>query len=367
MPPPLHIQSLVYHAPTARAASSGLASGAPGARGESLSGPFTQGPNLPPGSRRIEIHYAALSVVAPAKVRYQVRLENLDEDWHDVGHERVAHYYDPRPGNYVFRVRAANNDGVWNTTGASLAFAVQPFFWQTGWFRGGIGLALIGGGAIVAWQMAHSRHRRERERLKRREQQSAALLKLSVSPALMRGDLTHAFHEIAKASAPVLEVPRVCISLMDGDRDELRCAELFSLVPDGPAASATLDASRFPAYFKALQRGRPVDVSDALNDARTSDLADYLARHGINSVLAAPVRAGGTVVGAIRFEHCGAPRTWRNDEVGSRAATKGSVIANWLCARLGEPQQRVVRRHDFAARIGQRVPGDPMLKFKSRA
>ena len=361
VPPPLDIQSLIYHAPTARAASSGLVPGAPGTTGESLSGPFIQPPNLPPGSRRIEIHYAALSFAAPAKVRYQVRLENLDEDWHYVAHDRVAHY-EPRPGNYVFRVRAANNDGAWNTTGASLAFAVQPFFWQTGWFRGGIGLALIGGGAIVAWQMAHSRHRRERERLRRREQQSAALLKLSVSPALMRGDLTHAFHEIAKASAPVLEVPRVCISLMDGDRDELRCAELFSLVPDGPAASATLEASRFPAYFEALQRGRPVDVRDAMSDARTSDLADYLARHGINSVLAAPVRAGGTMVGAIRFEHCGAPRTWRNDEVGFADAV-ANQIAQVLLNAERERAHAELRENEERFRL--MADASPMMVWRA--
>ena len=81
---------------------------------------------LPPGSRRLEIHYTALSFTAPEKMQYQVRMEGADPDWRDAGPRRVAEYYELAPGDYTFRVRAANNDGVWNETGAALPSPCSP-------------------------------------------------------------------------------------------------------------------------------------------------------------------------------------------------------------------------------------------------
>ena len=72
-PPPVHIETIAYYTPSSAA---GVVSGMRGKQGLSevrLTGPFTDQPTLPPGSRRIEIHYTATSVAAPAKVRFQVK------------------------------------------------------------------------------------------------------------------------------------------------------------------------------------------------------------------------------------------------------------------------------------------------------
>jgi PAS domain S-box-containing protein len=132
-----------------------------------LRGPFVSPVSLPAGSRRIEVHYAGLSFVAPEKVHYQIRLEGQDENWQDAGNRRMAYYYDLSPRDYVFHVRAANNDGVWNETQATLALAVLPFYWQTTWFRVLGGLLLVGSGGGVVWSLVRARLRRalERERL----------------------------------------------------------------------------------------------------------------------------------------------------------------------------------------------------------
>lgn len=100
-----------------------------------LSGPFAGPVLLPAGSHRIEVQYAGLSLVASEKVRFQFKLDGQDVSWQEVGSRRVAYYHDLPPQDYVFRVRAANNDGVWNDAGASLAFTVQPHLWQTLWFK----------------------------------------------------------------------------------------------------------------------------------------------------------------------------------------------------------------------------------------
>jgi ligand-binding sensor domain-containing protein/signal transduction histidine kinase len=96
-----------------------------------------------PGYTRLALHYAGLSFVAPARVRYRYRLDGFDPKWIDAGARRVAYYTNIPPGHYTFRVLAANNDGVWNETGAALDVRVLPHFWQTWWFRTLLGLAVL--------------------------------------------------------------------------------------------------------------------------------------------------------------------------------------------------------------------------------
>ena len=96
-----------------------------------------------PGHTRLALHYAGLSFVAPARVRYRYRLEGFDPSWVDAGTRRIAYYTNIPPGRYTFRVLAANNDGVWNETGATLEIRVLPHIWQTWWFRTLLGLAVL--------------------------------------------------------------------------------------------------------------------------------------------------------------------------------------------------------------------------------
>jgi signal transduction histidine kinase len=90
---------------------------------------------LPPLVRDLEIDYTALSLVAPEKVLFRVKLEDRDRDWKDVGTRRQAFYNNLAPGNYRFRVAACNNSGVWNEAGAYLDFSIAPAYYQTLWFR----------------------------------------------------------------------------------------------------------------------------------------------------------------------------------------------------------------------------------------
>jgi signal transduction histidine kinase/ligand-binding sensor domain-containing protein len=99
---------------------------------------------IPAGHNHFQIEYAGLSFVAPQKVRYRYMLEGFDHKWTDAGPRRTAYYTNIPPGHYTFRVQAANNDGVWNEAGASLAFELRPHFYQTIWFYVLLVLALIG-------------------------------------------------------------------------------------------------------------------------------------------------------------------------------------------------------------------------------
>lgn len=86
--------------------------------------------------------------MSPEKVRYRYKLEDFSDEWVEAGTRRTAFYTNIAPGSYRFRVIAANDDGLWNATGASFAFRLRPYFHQTPWFYalGVVGLILLGVG-----------------------------------------------------------------------------------------------------------------------------------------------------------------------------------------------------------------------------
>ncbi|HYM01203.1 MAG TPA: ATP-binding protein, partial [Blastocatellia bacterium] len=89
---------------------------------------------LPPGDGSLEFHFTAPSFLAPEKVQFRYKLEGFDRDWVDAKTRRSAYYTNIPPGTYHFRVIAANDDGVWNTSGASVEIYLAPHFYQTFWF-----------------------------------------------------------------------------------------------------------------------------------------------------------------------------------------------------------------------------------------
>ena len=98
--------------------------------------PSPIGPEIrvPPGKRNLELHYTAPSFVAPERVAFRYRLDGLDPDWIEAGPRRVAYYTNLPSGRYTFRVTARNDSGIWAAQAASLAFVVEPRFYQTVWF-----------------------------------------------------------------------------------------------------------------------------------------------------------------------------------------------------------------------------------------
>ncbi len=110
---------------------------------------------FPPLTRDIEISYTALSFAAPQKVQFRYRLSRFDRDWHDVGARRQAVYTNLKPGTYTFQVLAANNDGVWNEAGSSLAFTILPAWYETIWFRS----TCVGVFALLLWTLYQLRLR----------------------------------------------------------------------------------------------------------------------------------------------------------------------------------------------------------------
>jgi signal transduction histidine kinase/ligand-binding sensor domain-containing protein len=132
----------------------------------------SNGLHLPPRIRDLKIDYTALSFVAPEKIQFRYQLEGQDRNWREVANDREAQYSNLSPGDYVFRVTAANNSGVWNEAGATLKFSVAPAWFQAYWFYASCVLASF----LLAWttyrirmrQVARSLRARFDERLSER-------------------------------------------------------------------------------------------------------------------------------------------------------------------------------------------------------
>ncbi|MCP5047564.1 MAG: response regulator [bacterium] len=118
---------------------------------------------LPPGTRNLEIQYTALSFMVPNQVRFRYKLDGADSHWQDVGSRRSAFYTRLSPGHYTFKVKACNNDRIWNEAGASISFYLKPYFYQTLWFY------LVSGFLLIL--LALCAHRFRIRSLKHREEE----------------------------------------------------------------------------------------------------------------------------------------------------------------------------------------------------
>ncbi len=115
---------------------------------------------------RVSFEYAALDYTAPHRNRYKYKLEGFDEDWAEIETARPATYTNLDPGDYTFRVKGSNSDGVWSVEDATVKVQVLPASWETWWAYCAYVLALIGSVlGLVVWRVdEHKRRSAELER-----------------------------------------------------------------------------------------------------------------------------------------------------------------------------------------------------------
>lgn len=248
---------------------------------------------LPMGHADLRFDYTATSLTVPQRVQFRYKLDGYDSAWRDAGSRREASYTRVGPGDYVFRVMASNNDGVWNEVGASMAFSVPPAFWQTRWFAllAGIAACSLLWGLYVLRFRQLSRRLRERmeSRLMERERiarelhdtliQSVTGLTLHVRAAtngLPQGTVLRERLEIALSRAT---------ELMVQGRD--RVTELRTHARPGVALSTVLTEvcrelrQAFPGLQVALElKGAPRAIN-----APVAEEAEFIAREALSNAL----------------------------------------------------------------------------------
>jgi ligand-binding sensor domain-containing protein len=79
--------------------------------------------------------FVALDYSSPKTVKYAYKLEGFDTAWQYIGNQRSATFTNLNPGDYTFKVKATNGDGIWGTKMATLKLTILAPWWQTWWFR----------------------------------------------------------------------------------------------------------------------------------------------------------------------------------------------------------------------------------------
>lgn len=105
--------------------------------------PINNNLKIKPGAFRYLFDVTALSLLVPSKVQFKYKLEGIDENWNGPTRNRRIEYTNLPYGDYTLLVQAANNDEIWNHTGAQLPFTVMPYFFETLWFRWSVALFFV--------------------------------------------------------------------------------------------------------------------------------------------------------------------------------------------------------------------------------
>ena len=171
---------------------------------------------------------------------------------------------------------------------------------------------LAGIGSALGLSLENLRQEEElRESERRLRQQNEVLAALAKSKTLNRGEFNAAVKEITEAAGRTLGVERASVWLYSDDRSKIHCADLYELSANRHSVGLKLAAAQHPSYFKALEEERIIAADDARSDARTREFTDaYLVPLGITSVIYAPVRLGGQLVGVVCNEQVGPVRKW---------------------------------------------------------
>ena len=201
---------------------------------------------LPPRTSALSVAYTAYSLAVPDRVRFKYRLEGLDTTWQDAGGRREAFFTNLPPGRYRFHVIASNDDGLWNTAGASLAFAIEPAWNQTWWFFGLAALTLVAAPvtAAVAWQ-----RRRARLAAERTQRRFEAVL-------AERTRVARELHDklLGGMAGVVLQLDAGAQRLARGDSDTAAAANLF-LTLGSQARQALTETREFVVAMRTSARG----------------------------------------------------------------------------------------------------------------
>lgn len=235
------------------------------------------GLRLPIRTRNLQIHYTALSLSIPERVRFRYQL-GAEQPWQDVGPRRDAYFTNLAPGHYRFRVIASNNDGVWNETGAAVDFDIPPAFVQTRWFLA----VCVTAGALLLWLLWTLRLRQVQARLRDRlearlfeRERIAQELHDTVLQGLLSASLQLAVanNEISPGTTakPLVErVSRLLRQMIDEGRNAVRGLRtehsvrddleyLFSQMPHDLAADESID-------YQLIVEGTPRSLRPVIRD-----------------------------------------------------------------------------------------------------
>lgn len=208
---------------------------------------------------------------------------------------------------------------------------------------------------ITEQKRAEASLRRRENRLR---QYSRVLGELAKSPSLNQGDLQASLEQITIAVTQTLNVERASIWLYTEDHSAIHCIELYERSPQKHSAGIELAAIDYPVYFQTIEQERIVAADQAQEDPTTREFTEgYLIPLGITSMLDAPIRVGGQMVGVVCLEHIGPPRQWRVEEENFAASLADCVALGLEASDRAQARLNLKKALDRLQAVLDTVPG----------
>ncbi len=229
--------------------------------------------------------FVGLDFNSPERNAFAYKLDGLDKAWIQAGARREATYTSLEPGEYEFRVRAANNDGIWNEEGATMRVVIAPPIWRTWWF---IGLSLAS--VICIGFVAY------RARIRGIEARNEWLEKQVTTRTSELREANTELQQINNKLSDSLNEIQILSSVLDGERNKSEDL-LLNILPPSIAErlkwgettivdtfeSATVLFSDMVGFTKIASRVTPEELIVMLN--RMFSVFDQLAEvHGVEKI-----------------------------------------------------------------------------------
>ncbi|NIS83204.1 MAG: GAF domain-containing protein, partial [Anaerolineales bacterium] len=256
----------------------------------------------------IAFEFSALDFYAPENNQYAYMLEGFDEDWVQAGGRRYVSYTNLRGGEYVFRVKGSNSDGVWNEEGVSVYITVKPPVWETLWFRLG---AIVSVGALVftGYRMrVRNLETRSREleaivqkRTQEIEQRRSELdaLYRADGELIQRLEVEQVFQALVDIAVDILHADKGSLLFWDDQMGELVVRGAKGIKPE------TLEQMEFApeegAVGWVMTTGEPVIVQDVREDPRVD--RRFTDAEGVLSFMHVPIKMGDEIYGVLNVNY----------------------------------------------------------------
>jgi PAS domain S-box-containing protein len=163
--------------------------------------------------------------------------------------------------------------------------------------------------------------------------------------------------QVLEVDARLMSVARVSYWSFTENGNRIICDDLYELAANRHSGGEILEAARYPRYFAALREARALVAEDARTDPRTNEFREgYLIPNEIVSMLDAPVRRGGDLIGIVCHEHGGERRAWTEEDESFAASVADAIALVLATAERDQIAARLREREKQLSLIARRIP-----------
>ncbi|MBN2708985.1 MAG: hypothetical protein JXR46_08070 [Calditrichaceae bacterium] len=211
--------------------------------------------------------FTSMDFALPEKNKYAYMLEGFDKSWVYSGARRYASYTNLDPGEYVFKVKGTNSDGVWNEKGAEIKIIITPPYWQTWWFRFLLFISAIGILYIIHKYRLAKLLEIERMRIRiasdLHDDIGSTLTKIAINSEIIQntdnsGRIKEASRKIGDMSREIIAAMSDIIWSIDARNDTLK--DLLDRMRDFSSASLTEKNINLKFKTKGLMLAKKIPV-----------------------------------------------------------------------------------------------------------